>query len=350
MTPETLRLDRTFRGVGRIAKATGTTDPTMRRKLSRMLTALYEDGRLDILRAIRDGKLAMLPVYEAYQTRTLDRLPMGATMEPLIATMEAWTDSLEVPRDASAKHVESLTTSRRKFAKHVKGALVSDLPRIVDELRDSLWGRQHPRSFNLARAAAMAFARATLKRTHPIYMALAAIEIRKVAKTTPRHPLTVAEMRAFFPNPDTDWLDGIAWGMAATGMHAKEYWGRWNVLADRVHVGGTKRSGRVRDVPLVKAPVVPKYNRRKFEDDLRERTRAIVVYDLRRTYANWLEAAGIPRTRRKLYMGHGAKDVTDLYEWHEVAAFLMEDGERLRKHLSIPTDPHTIALVAENQA
>jgi|SRR6185312_6934212 len=56
-------------------------------------------------------------------------------------------------------------------------------------------------------------------------------------------------------------------------------------------------------------------------------------YDLRRTYANWLEAAAVPRTRRRLYLGHGARDVTDLYEAHEVAAFLAEDAARLRRYV-----------------
>jgi hypothetical protein len=43
-----------------------------------------------------------------------------------------------------------------------------------------------------------------------------------------------------------------------------------------------------------------------------------------------MEAAGIPRTRRQLYLGHGAKDMTDLYERHEVDAFLLSDGAKLR--------------------
>jgi len=47
-----------------------------------------------------------------------------------------------------------------------------------------------------------------------------------------------------------------------------------------------------------------------------------------------LEAASIPRTRRRIYLGHGAGDVTDLYEAHEVAAFLVEDAERLQRYLA----------------
>ncbi len=51
------------------------------------------------------------------------------------------------------------------------------------------------------------------------------------------------------------------------------------------------------------------------------------------TRNTWLEGAGIPRTRRKLYMGHGKTDVTDLYERHDVERFLAEDGEKLRTYL-----------------
>jgi integrase len=73
-------------------------------------------------------------------------------------------------------------------------------------------------------------------------------------------------------------------------------------------------------------------HRRTFENKVRERSGgSVTVYDLRRTYANWLEAAGIPRTRRRMYLGHGARDVTDLYESHEVKAFLVEDAAKLRR-------------------
>ena len=343
MAPTTLVIDRTFRGVGRIKKATGTATPAVRRKMSRMLTDLHDAGRLDILRAIRDGKLSLLQVYDAHQRKALESLPLAETMKPLAETMKAWIDGLS-SIEASDKHKESLETSRRYFERESPKATVAELPYVLDELRDSL-GAKHPRSFNLARAAGLAFLRSTLKRSHPLWLSVAAIEPRKVPKNTKRTPLTVEQMAELFPSPETDWLDAIAWGMATTGMHAKEYWGRWNILADRVHIIGTKRAGRIRDVPLVRRPAVPKFNRRKFEDDLRERTREITVYDLRRTYANWLEEAGIFRTRRKLYLGHAAGDVTDLYERHDVAAYLADDGQKLRDFVVLHTKPHTIRLV-----
>ena len=60
----------------------------------------------------------------------------------------------------------------------------------------------------------------------------------------------------------------------------------------------------------------------------------VTPYDGRRTYANWLEGAGVPRTRRKLYLGHGQTDVTDLYEWHDVRAFLEEDTAKLSQYIT----------------
>lgn len=63
MTPDSLGIDRIFPGVGRIKRRTGTTVPAIRSKINRMLEALYQNGRLDILAAIRDGQLA--PLHDA---------------------------------------------------------------------------------------------------------------------------------------------------------------------------------------------------------------------------------------------------------------------------------------------
>jgi hypothetical protein len=351
VTPETLVIDRTFKSVGRIKRASGTTDPKVRRKLSKMLTDLADAGRLDLLRAIRDGDLSLMEVHLAVQRKDVDSLPTSQTLRSLSETMETWIEAIRVPEDYSARHKGSLETSRRYFKTISAKAKVSDLPAILEKMREGL-GRKHPRSFNLARSAALAFVRATLKRSHPLWLAIAAVEPRKVAKTTKRRPLTPDAMRGFFPNPDSDHLDALAWSMATTGMGQGELYGQWEVMSDRIHIVGTKREGRVRDVPLVFVPSVPRMHRRTLENKLRERTnRSIAPYDLRRTYANWMESAGIPRTRRRIYRGHGAQDIGDLYEAHEVEAFLKEDAAKISAFLKIVTTiPHTMKLVKEETA
>lgn len=353
MTPATLVIDRNFPGVGRIKKASGTTIPAVRRKLNRMLDDLADSGRLDLLRAIRDGDLTLLQVHDAYQRKALDQLPTADTARPLAEAWEAWRGALVVPDDVSAKHKRSLLTSLDYFRAAAPKALVADIARVLQGLRTTL-GAKHPRSFNLARAAAMAFVRDTLRRSHPLWMECAAVPVKKVRQQKKHRPLSPEQLRGFFPAPATDPLDAIAWGMATTGMGQEEYWGRWETRADRVHIEGTKRKGRVRDVPRFFTPAPPALHRSTFERKLRERTsRAISPYDLRRSFANWMESAGIPRTRRRLYMGHGAGNVTDLYEIHEVAAFLAEDAAKLGRFAGFDaahTESHTMRLVKHEGA
>jgi integrase len=344
MSPETLIIDREFRGVGRIKRATGSLRPDVRKRQSKMLTVLYEDGRLDILRAIRDGALSLAEVHAAYQRKALDSLPTAETVRPLAVAMQSWIDGLIIPREVSKKHKQSLETSRRYFAGERAKASIADLPAVLESLRTTL-GKKHPRSFNLARAAALAYVRATLKKSHPLWLACAAVEVCKLAKGRTHAPLSPDQMRAFFPKPESDPVDAIAWGMATTGMGAAEYWGRWSVQADRVHIEGTKRDARVRDVPLVMRPAVPSMHRRTFENKVRDRSTAFTVYDLRRTFANWMESASIPRTRRKLYLGHAAGDVTGMYELHEVREFLAADAAKLRALLKLHhPEGHTMTL------
>jgi integrase len=123
-----------------------------------------------------------------------------------------------------------------------------------------------------------------------------------------------------------------------TGMLQHEMWGRWEVRRDHVHISGTKRKGRDRDVPLVWRPAVPQLHRRTFENKVRERCPDMEARDLRNTYATWMEDAAIPRTRRRMYLGHGTRDVTDLYERREITIFLVEDAERMRLFLGLSHD------------
>lgn len=342
---KTLLIDRTFRGVGRICLASGTTNPAVRRKYERMLLALHDDGRVDILRAVRDRLLTFAEAYDSYRRDALGELATGDTAKPLRSAWEAWVKSC----DASDKHRGSLVVSGRYLHRADGKARVADLPRLLRKLRETL-GVKHPRSFNLVRSAASAFIRDTLTRAHPIYAHITAVQVRTVKAKRKGRPLSPDQMRGWFPSPESDPVDAIAWGMATTGMGQSEYWGRWSVKADRIHIEGTKREGRVRDVPLVMLPAVPAMHHRTFENKVRERTaRAIQPYDLRRTYAHWMEEVGISRSRRRLYMGHGEQSVTDLYEHHEVRRFLPEDAKKMREYLGLGSVIRPVVLLDKTE-
>jgi hypothetical protein len=332
MTPLTLVIDRQFRGVGRIKKATGTTSKSVVKKINEILTELFDDGRIDLLRAIRDGHITLLEVRDAHRRRKLDALATGATVRPLVKAMREWSEAME----CSEKHRVSLGTSIDYIEAAAPKATINDAPRVTEGLRKTL-GSKHPRSFNLARSAVLAFLRDTVKQSHPLWNAVRDVKPRKVAKRAPRPDLTPDWMRETFPAPATDATDAIAWGMATTGMGAGEYWGRWVVMADRVRIYGTKREARVRDVPLTMVPQAARLHHRTFEDHVRDRTdRHVQPYDLRRCFARWMESAGITRARRIAYMGHAAGDVTSLYERHEIDAHLIADAVKMRAWVGLP--------------
>lgn len=331
-------LDRRFRHIGRIKKSAGTDHKKTVKQLNEMLTGLFERGRLDVLRAIKSGFYTPLQVYDAYRVNELERLPTVHTMAPLAVSFKKWAEGY----DCSDKHRVSLLQSLRHIESVAsKSATNADLPQIVRDLREKK--KATPRQFNLIRSAAQAYIRSTIKRSHPLWVEITDVPPLKVRPTQKKNPMTPDVMRQVVAQLSAGHKRN-AWGMALTGMGPNEYWGSWSVLKDRIHVKGTKRKGRVRNVPLVERIAVPYATPKAFAEALKHLKEITVKpYDFRRSYSNWMEAAGIPRTRRRIYMGHEAKDVTDLYEAHEITAFLADDAKKLRDFIGA-TETHNLKL------
>jgi hypothetical protein len=333
----TLRLDlRT--PIGRIARASGTSHLPTLNKITAMLKEFgtQEPLRLDILRALRDGNLEPLIVYDAYRSRRLDELPTTETLRAAALTLDTWLLTADCGEKQRAAHKTAI-----KHLKAVlrKGAPITDLPSALREVKQALSKEGHAAQFNRVRSSLQAFLRDTLGRSHQVYRAVAeigSITERKARKNNPQTVAQILELARAIAAPHV----GTLWGMALTGMGPKEFFDGWSLGAAGVRIPGTKREARDRIVPPV---LVDRFtganNRRELDSDWRARKFAdalraasggsVQPYDLRRTYANWIEAAGIPRTRRKLYMGHAVGDVTELYEQHEVDAFLAEDALKL---------------------
>lgn len=328
-------LDRRLR-IGRLTVASGTTNLPTFRRLNQMLTILDETGRSDLLRAIRDHDLKPLEVYEAFRINELHRLPTGETMKPLEPTMRKWLSGVECSPAQKAAHKTAVV--------YLGKGTVQDLPRNLLAYREECRKEKHPAQFNRVRASALAFIRDTLKRSHRLYGEVRDVPLMKERKAPEKHPLSWSELEAISEKM-TDPRDNAAlWGMALTGMGPKEWYVDGWILRDgATRILGVKRVSRTRVVPAVRTHLytgpVPdsvvgdQREKRRFGERLRGLA-DIRPYDLRRTYANWLESAGIPRTRRKAYLGHAGGDVTSLYEAHEVKAFLTEDADRLERYLS----------------
>ena len=340
MSPSSLIVDRRFRGVGRIKKASGTTSKAVLRRLNRMLTALFDEGRLDLLRAVRDGQITPLALLDAYQRKSLDRLPTAGLAKPLASAWLEWV----LARDYSIEHKRSLVQSLRhllnakvaspfdgtsldELTKGLPRKSVGDIPALLAAARKRL--KDHPRSFSLARSACQAFAREHFKRSSALWRDISDVEPMTTKPQRVKRPQTVAGIVAICATVDEATAAAI-WSMVTTGMGPKEYWGRWERKPHGIEIHGTKREARDRIVPDMGRCTRPAISRQAFEDRLVDAGAAITPYDCRRSFANWMETVGIIRARRRIYMGHGAKDVTDLYEWHQVLEFLATDALALR--------------------
>jgi hypothetical protein len=339
----TFILDRKTR-IGRIAVASGTTHLPTFRRLNEMLTALSETGRSDLLREIREGRLKPLQVYEAFRTSELHKLPLGAELKPLKETLEAWLETVECSTAQRAAH----KTMINKLTEHAAGT-VGDLPGRLVLVGLDCRKKKTPAQFNRVRASVLSFIRDTLKRSHRLYGEIRDIPLMKEKKAPHRQPQTWAQLVAHankMQNANPRYRNAM-WAMALTGMGPKEYFiDGWELLADRVVVLGVKRAQRSRAVPRVRSRyytgltvgrIVGKEREMRLFGEVLHEQCGIHPYDLRRTYANWLEAAGVPRTRRKLYMGHAGGDVTSLYEQHEVEQFLTDDARKLEAYLAQPS-------------
>jgi hypothetical protein len=334
----TFIIDRRTR-VGRIAVASGTTHAPTLRRLDEMITTLNETGRDDILRAVREGELTPLSVYAAFRVNELHRLPLGKELLPLKDAMTKWNEASEVGDQRKAANKSGI----KRLAE--KASTVGNLPDALLAVRVDLIKEKHPAHFNRIRATCLAFIRDTLKRSHHLYGEIMDVPLLKERKAPKKQPQTWAQLVAHAEkmNAVNPRFRVALWAMALCGMGPKEYWiDGYEVLTDRVSVGGVKRPGRQRAVPALRtdyftrkvpsATVGAEREMRVFGETLLEKC-GIHPYDLRRSYANWMEAAGIPRTRRRLYMGHAKKDTTDIYEEHEVTAFLADDAKRLEAYL-----------------
>jgi hypothetical protein len=164
-----LLLEWSRRPVGRILRATGL-DPTAagKRRLAQMMAAcdvLFQNGRLDVLDAVKGGTVHPMRLLEALRREKLGALPTAeyvADVEPLF---RKWAEATTNPHTRTNRRA----VLRRLLA--AKGDLsVGDLAEVVAGIQRSM--AKTPAQANRVREQAMAFVRDILGRRHPVHGAL----------------------------------------------------------------------------------------------------------------------------------------------------------------------------------
>jgi integrase len=188
-----------------------------------------------------------------------------------------------------------------------------------------------------------AFLRDQLGRRHKLWLDIADVKAMKVRPVRAKHPLTPDRLRAVVKELGDPW-GPMAWTMATTGMGWREYTGQWEREGDGLRIHGTKTRGRDRLIPLVSLVYPPAGNIWPFRRRLK--MAGVTPYDLRRTFMTLMIEAGVPRPRRRAYMGHTAEDITALYEWQEARDYLAKDAERIRAVLGEPEGGPQLQVIA----
>lgn len=323
----TLELRRRFRGIGELRIASGTRDPKLRDKMDAMLLTLADAGRYDVLRSLHERRLAPMDVWDRYKSGDLKRLPSADALKRLAPAWARWVKDFKVT-DGHRRDVTMY--GKRLIPLAGKSATVRDLPKALRTYRKRCEAEDKPVTFNRARAAAQAFLRDTVTANDDTYREVQAIETLTPGKRDVaggQTPAAAVDLAKKLPREAAVfWLV-----MCLSGMGPGEVAGRWNEEGDAgLRIKGTKRESRDRVVPrLFKLMPRPRVAAVTLRKHLLKTETGITPYDGRRTFAHWMETAHIARTRRKLYMGHKAGDVTDLYEQHDVTAFLTTDRDSL---------------------
>lgn len=356
----TYRIDRTMKGIGRIAMVSGTDDIGTHRQILAAITGLQKIGRTDLLAALRDGLFTPLQLLHRYQRGELHKLPTKpATPGGLLDAIRSWSTTHE----ASVSYRADLkgTVKRLASLNGIKTADVNDLADYLRVLKGQM--RSAPVAFNRMRAHALAFASEVSGKHTELWNSVARINRYKKAEGVRprkllRRPLTVAELdavcAAFVDYPvyggkrgggktlrrsitAADLAD-MTYTLAFTGMRPAEYWQRngasWESAIGHVRIRGTKTRAADRVTLDIGASYWPYCGEQFFRRAFAAATAkaigvALDTYSLRRTFAALLESAQVEPSRARSYMGHGPKTVSDLYTQTNVLPFVAQDAERV---------------------
>lgn len=327
----TYEIDRIFPTLGRVRIRTGTHD----RRLAQRYEVMLETLPLATVQLIVDRRLPIRVAFDAWSRGDVAGLPTAETLLPLADELAHWLEKpvLEVG--------ESEADNRQRTAEYLLGlrplANVGELPAVLTALRPILSDR--PVQFHHARAVCLAFARDRFPAHPALYAQLEAVPVFPRIRVRAHHPCTVAEARAHAAALGPKW-GPIWWTLCITGMGPKEFWiDGWKQISEGVEIDGakdTRRRGttaRRRVVPLLGVLAQKVGTKAGFAEALERAELGITPYDARRSYARWLDDAGLAGYVQDALMGHGPKSMRELYKWGEIRAMLGAVQETMLKYL-----------------
>lgn len=333
------RTDLSFRKLGRtrrerrIQKATGARTLAEHNKRVAMLRHLYEKGRLELLRAIRDDRLSIPEVYDAHLT---DRIP---TLASDIALHRRLTDAATdwLPKSARAENTRKryecswLAFQRAKVLPD--DAVVADLATVDWEAVQARWVGGATDWNHLRRMISRFLSMLLGDKWHPFRRGVMARIPRedegegRVPDLSPEQFWKVVEQE---PDPD---LQAAFVAILATGFRVGEFCALVETdlrpILHGVRAPGRKRSGRFKSQESVE-PVdkrlwkwvrraipckITHWALRRHWRDACDRAGVtdVRLHDLRHCYGQWLTNEGRPEAAIQSGLRHKTASMTRRY-------------------------------------
>ncbi|MGD0013918.1 MAG: hypothetical protein ABSD56_05785 [Bryobacteraceae bacterium] len=358
-----LMVDRVFKDVGRIHRSMETADPREAKKRERMLFTLHDHSRIDILRGIRDGRLSVTQVSDAFARNRLDDLPTAEALVPLQHAVEIWLQS----GHGSRKPLRGATLAgyRQMWQQALADGAFGTEPSVADvtaerteAYRRKLLQAGHAPMANRCWCAVKSFLGETLGKRHS--QVLAVQDLQRYPELKRVRPALTPENFWRWHGASSDVIRPALVAMAVSGMMPSELERLGPEHVDRANgwllVPGAKTEGRPRIVGVPSwaweaiSQVTPwRLDRSCFQRQIKKSARNAGVpwarlYDLRRGFARWHEASGTPESRIRAYMGHSTLGMTDSYLRSEVEPYAQKDAERMGEHLRGGQNRHHLQL------
>lgn len=358
----TLRFDRIFRGVGRVARSSGTSSAKEFVRRDALLTELADAGQLEALRAFQAGDLLIEHLIEAKRSGELSSTYLLRDVKLDQNLWDALDELYGASKDRSTYH--RYHSAARKFARvalHTLGrnARVRDLRRVDWQLLRRQWGASAADWNHLRRMISRSL-------THwmgDVYDPFRREVVKRIPreKEMPRIPdITIAlfwDILARTP----DFAQPCYVTLVATGMRLGEY-----LRCDKAHlsrvtcsidVPGTKTAeSKARifvDEALwpwieagIPAPLNETWIRHYWKRAAREMGKGeLRLHDLRHAYAIFASDAGVPTAQIQAALRHAGPEMTRRYEMQRSRrSVALIVGQALLDAKRTPTDPHVIAL------
>ena len=159
-------IDRRYKGIGRIRRASGTNDRKTLNQILSMLTEIHNVGKHSILCEIRDGVVSCMEVYGHWAEGRLDHLPSVATLKLVTPTIPDWIDTHSIVPTTKRNYKSEI----KRFSDVVGYDLpIQAIPRALKRYKKHCIKRGTERTFNACRTTILAYLNNNFGKSHTLW-------------------------------------------------------------------------------------------------------------------------------------------------------------------------------------